>query len=137
MRMIKFDWCIKDLKTTDRRSWINSRKVMKALIRQWRWGRTSYKKTGIIQFCNWFIVVRKQSNLTLKMSNLIEGMVLPYEALVKELVWEEENSDETLFLTTFGWVEELMESQSASPWCTAGAADLKLGREVEKRLKID
>ena len=58
------------------------------------------------------------------------GNGAPLKALVKELVWEEKNSDEILFLATFEWVEELMESQGRSMWRTAGAADLQLGREV-------
>lgn len=49
-------------------------------------------------------------------------------ALVKELVWKEENSDEIQFLATFGWFEGLMESQGGNTWNIAGDADLQLGR---------
>lgn len=45
-------------------------------------------------------------------------MMVSLEVLVKELVWEEENSDEILFLAGFGWVEELMKSRGGN---TAGA----------------
>lgn len=59
--------------------------------------------------------------------------MVPFEVLVKELVWEEENRDEIVFLATFGWVEELTESQGGNTWDTAGAAALQLGREVKAR----
>lgn len=45
-----------------------------------------------------------------KVSNPTEGVEVPLKVLVKELVWEGENSDEILLLTTFGRGEELMKS---------------------------
>lgn len=54
-------------------------------------------------------------------------------ALEKELVWKEENSDEILFLVTFGWVEGLMERQGGNIWDIARAADLQFSREIKAR----
>lgn len=57
--MVKFDWWIKHLKTIENSDWIetkDTRKVRKALIRQWRWGKNGYQKIGITQFaadCLW------------------------------------------------------------------------------------
>lgn len=54
-------------------------------------------------------------------------------ALVKELVWKEENSAEILVLATFGWVEGLMKSQGGNTWDIVGAEDLQLGRKIKAR----